>query len=90
LIGPNDRIRDCRLWLCNSGTLSSIVSREISRYAKHVLRLPDAMGATDRLRFDRRIPPRIEQKDVLRGRQVQAQSARFQADQETACSPGAV
>src|SRR2546427_247821 len=40
------------------------------------------MGATDRLRFDCRIPPRIEQKDVLRRRQVQAQSARFQADQE--------
>src|SRR6266403_2042542 len=40
------------------------------------------MGATDRLRFDRRIPPRIEQKDVLRRRQVQAQSARLQADQE--------
>jgi hypothetical protein len=45
-------------------------------------RLSDAVRAVDRLRLHRRIPPRIQQKHVLRRRQIQAQPARLQADQK--------
>ena len=46
------------------------------------LRLADAVRAVDGLRLDGRVPPRIEQEDILGGGEIQAQSARLQADQE--------
>jgi hypothetical protein len=49
---------------------------------EHLARLADAMRAIDRLRFDRRVPPRIEQEDVLGGGEVEAEAARLEADQE--------
>ena len=49
-----------------------------------VPRLADAVRAVDRLRFDGRIPPRIEQEDVVGGGEVQAEAAGLQADQEHA------
>src|SRR5207249_10218008 len=44
--------------------------------------LPDAMGAVGCLRLDRGIPPRIEMNDGVGGGEIQADAARFQADQE--------
>ena len=44
--------------------------------------LADAVGAVDRLRFDGRVPPGVEQEDVLGRGQVQAEAAGLQADQE--------
>ena len=49
---------------------------------EHRLRLADAVGAVDRLRLDRRVPPGVEQEDVLGRRQVQAEAAGLEADQE--------
>ena len=40
------------------------------------------MGAVDRLALHRGIPPGVEQEDVVRRRQVQAEAAGLQADQE--------
>ena len=40
------------------------------------------MGTVNSLRFDRRVPPGIEQKDVFCCRQVQAQPTGLQADQK--------
>src|SRR5207245_10441040 len=40
------------------------------------------MGAVGGLRLDRGIPPRIEMNDGVGGREIQADAARFQADQE--------
>src|SRR5262245_2197298 len=45
-------------------------------------RLTNPMRAIDRLRLDRRIPPGIEEKHVLRGRQVETESPGLQADQK--------
>ena len=44
--------------------------------------LADAVRPVDRLRLDRRVPPRIEQKHVLRGGQIQTDAACLEADQE--------
>ena len=44
--------------------------------------LADAMGAVGRLRFDGGIPPRVEMNHGVRGGEVQADSAGFEADQE--------
>ena len=49
-----------------------------------VARLAHAVGAVDGLGFDGRVPPGVEQEDVVGGRQVEAQAARFEADQEDA------
>ncbi len=49
---------------------------------EHVAALTDAVRPIDRLGFDRRVPPRIEQKDVLRGGEIQSQAAGFQTDQK--------
>jgi hypothetical protein len=40
------------------------------------------VGAIDRLRFNCRIPPRIEQEDVRSGGEIEARAARFQADEK--------
>ena len=45
-------------------------------------RLADSMGAIDRLRLDRRVPPRVQQEDVLGGGEVQSESASLQADEK--------
>src|SRR5678815_1181823 len=45
------------------------------------LRLPDAVRAIDRLRFDGRVPPGIEQDDVTRRGQVEAGPPGLQRDQ---------
>ncbi len=47
-----------------------------------VLRLADAVRAVDGLGLDGGVPPGVEQEDVLGGRQVQAEAAGLQADQE--------
>ena len=44
--------------------------------------LADAVGAVDGLRFDRGVPPGIEQEDVIGRGQIQAEAAGFQADEE--------
>jgi hypothetical protein len=44
--------------------------------------LTDAVGAIDSLGFYGGIPPRIEDEDVVGGRQVQTDAARLQADEE--------
>ena len=49
---------------------------------EHAARLADAVRAVDRLRLDRRVPPRVEQEDVVGRGQVQAQAAGLEADQE--------
>src|ERR1019366_3216199 len=51
---------------------------------EHRARLPDAVRAVHRLCLHRRVPPGIEQKYVLGRRQVQAQTAGLEADQEQA------
>ena len=52
------------------------------------LGLADPVRAVDRLRFDGGVPPGVEQVDVFRGRQVQAEAAGLQADQEDRRSRG--
>ena len=47
-----------------------------------MLGLADAVRAVDGLGLDGRVPPRVEQVDVLGGGQVQAQAAGLEADQE--------
>ena len=49
---------------------------------KDAVRLADPVSPVDRLRFDGRVPPRIEQKDVLSRSQVQTEPARFKTDEE--------
>ena len=44
--------------------------------------LADAVGAVDRLGFDGGVPPGIEEENVLRGRQIQAEAAGFEADEK--------
>ena len=44
--------------------------------------LADAVRAVDGLRLHRRVPPRVEEEDVLGGREVQAEPAGLEADQE--------
>src|SRR5262249_43196289 len=50
--------------------------------AEDVPRLADAVRAIDRLRLDRRVPPRIEQEHRIGGGEIQPDAARLQADQE--------
>ena len=45
-------------------------------------RLADAMGAIGRLRFDRRVPPRIEMDHGVGRGKVEADAACFQTDEE--------
>ena len=40
------------------------------------------MRTVDRLRLNRRIPPRVQQKHVFRGREVEPHASRFQTDQK--------
>ena len=47
-----------------------------------MLGLADAVGAVDGLGLDGRVPPGVEQVNVLGGGQVQAEAAGFEADQE--------
>ena len=54
----------------------------------HAPRLADAVRAVDRLRLDRRIPPRIEQEDVVGRGEVEAMAARLEADQEQRARSG--
>src|SRR5450755_2936826 len=51
-----------------------------------LVHLADAVGAVDGLGFDGGIPPGVEQKDVLGGGQVEAQSSSLQADEEQGAS----
>jgi hypothetical protein len=44
---------------------------------KNLANLADAMGAIDGLRLDGRIPPWIEDENVIGGDKIQAQSTRF-------------
>ena len=44
--------------------------------------LADPVGAVDRLRLDRRVPPRVEHEDVVGLGQVEPEAAGLQADQE--------
>src|SRR5207244_2766331 len=49
---------------------------------KDVARLADAMSAVDRLRFDRRVPPGIEEKNVLSGSEIESQAAGLETNEE--------
>jgi hypothetical protein len=44
--------------------------------------LPDAVRPVDRLGFDRGVPPRIQEENVLGRSQIEDQSPGLQADQE--------
>ena len=44
--------------------------------------LADAMDAVDGLRFDCGVPPWIEEKNVVRGGEIEAEAAGFQRDEE--------
>src|SRR5687767_6229322 len=50
--------------------------------SKHRLALPDAVRPIDCLHLHSGVPPRIEQKDVLRGREIQPDAASFEADEK--------
>src|SRR5688572_16965760 len=50
--------------------------------SKDLTRLANAVRAIDGLRFDRRVPPRVEQVNIFRGVQVETETARLQADQK--------
>ena len=47
-----------------------------------LLCLPDAVCPVDSLRLDGRIPPGVEQENILGSSQVKAEAARLQTDQE--------
>ena len=49
---------------------------------ENLSRLADAVRAIDRLRFHRRIPPGIEQENILGRRQIQTQPAGLEADEK--------
>ena len=49
---------------------------------KDMARLPDAVGAVDGLRLRGGIPPWIQQEDVVRRREIQADAARLEADEK--------
>src|SRR5258708_7731096 len=49
---------------------------------EHVAILSDAVGTIDRLRFDGRIPPRVEDEHIVGGGQVQPQSTGLQTDEK--------
>ena len=59
------------------------IARDETR-REHPARLANSMRAVDRLRFDRRIPPRIQQEHVVCRRQVETEAARLEADEEDA------
>ena len=71
-----------RLCRCSSSDL--LLDRVAGDQAvgEDVLRLADPVRAVDRLRLDGRVPPGVEQEDVLGRGQVQAEAAGLQADQE--------
>ena len=48
----------------------------------HLALLTYAVGAVDRLGFDRGIPPRIEEDDVARGGEIQAGAGGFEREEE--------
>jgi hypothetical protein len=66
---------------CNSSTFCSTVSADQTGGEDRLL-LADAMGAIDRLGFDRRVPPGVEQIDGAGGGEIQADAPGFEADQE--------
>ena len=49
---------------------------------KDMARLADAVGAVDGLRFRGGIPPWIKQEDVVGRREIEADTARLEADEE--------
>ena len=49
---------------------------------KHWPWLADAVSPVDRLHLDRRVPPGVQQKDVVGRCEVQAQATGLEADQE--------
>ena len=50
--------------------------------SEDLFRLADPVGAVDGLRFDGRIPPRVQQEDVAGRRQVEAEAAGLETDEE--------
>ena len=46
----------------------------------HFVHLADAVSAVDGLVFHRRVPPRIEEHDIVGRREVQAKPARFEGN----------
>ena len=44
--------------------------------------MPDAMGPVRRLIFDRRVPPGVEEEDVIGGGEIEPGSARLERDEE--------
>jgi hypothetical protein len=65
LSAPRMASASSRLALCNVSTFSRVPGDDAVR--EHAARLTDSVGAIDRLRFNCRIPPRIEQEDVRSG-----------------------
>src|SRR6185503_21170423 len=48
----------------------------------HTARLPNAMRAVDRLRFDGGVPPRIEKIHIVGGREIQSVAARLETHEK--------
>jgi hypothetical protein len=82
LILPENRLGECALGCLElENFLFDRVERDETR-GDHAPRLPDAMGAVDRLSFHGGIPPRVEQVDVVGGGEVETVAARLETDQK--------
>src|SRR5687768_1369521 len=80
VVGVDDRVGQVLLALLELEHL--LLDRVLGDQAvgEHVLGLADAVGAVDRLGLDGRVPPRVEEEDVLGGGEVEAQPAGLEAD----------
>jgi len=82
LILTKDRIRQCALRRLQLEDLFFDRGPGDQPCSDHAARLADAVRPVDRLRFDRRIPPGIEQVHVVRRREVESVPARLETHEE--------
>ena len=82
VVGANDRVCQVALCLLEGEDLFFDCVASNQSISKDAFRLADAVRAIDGLRFDRRVPPGIEQEDILGSGQIQTLTTSFQADQK--------
>ena len=82
VFGANDRIRKFtfRLLKLQHPLLNGIFRDQ--PVSENAPRLADAVRSIDGLRLHCGVPPRVQKKNIVCGREVQAESAGFQADQK--------